>query len=85
MKQFRITRSRFGSGDVVTIAEMEDFTPQYEGWTTKIVDHVGELRVEAVRIEDSEVEYQTKPSRLDDWHMVTNDYGYLIIGHEVES
>jgi len=82
--KFQITSDLFNDIDtLVTLKDMQSNIPQYDGWVTKIVDSAGELRIEAERLESDDAEWERQPSRYDNWVMVTDDYGYLVIGKEI--
>jgi hypothetical protein len=62
-----------------TLAQIRAMSFEYDGWMIEIETSGSEVRAYAHRDGSDD----NTPSRYSDWTMVTPNYGYLVIGHEV--
>lgn len=76
--QYEITTDLIESAPA-TIQQVRAFGLEYPGWNIEIEAAGEELRMYATRDGSDD----STPSRYSDWEMVTPDYGYLVIGHEL--
>jgi hypothetical protein len=80
---YEITSDLFGDCEPSTITEITEIVEMWEsdGWRYEVEVCGDELRLYAYR-ENSD---NYTPSVYTPWVMVTDDYGYLVIGEEIES
>lgn len=78
---YEITSELFGNSEPTTITEVTQMVAEWEsdGWTYEVEESDNELRLYAYR----DASEERSPSVYTMWQMVTDDYGYIIIGEEL--
>ncbi len=74
---YEVTSDLIGDGSA-TLSDIESLVSgwRYDGWSLETVVRGDEVRVYAERNGDY---YDSRPSRYENWTMVTDDYGYVTV------